>query len=149
MVHLKNYYSNNDVKLLKWCRLLENYAGLIQDLFLLPQIVGNGLWHPQGKPLRKLYYLGFTMIWLLLHAYEYARDPVPNPKNNYDEFQYLGVDLYAKLGNITVGVIVPVLAAIVYIQQRFNCQKCSHMVKPEECEDLTSKSDLCESLLSG
>ncbi|GFY96297.1 hypothetical protein Acr_11g0006030 [Actinidia rufa] len=56
---------------------------------------------------------------------------------------------HAKLGNITVGVIVLVLAAIVYIQQRFNCQKYSQMVKPEECEDLTSKYDLCKSLLSG
>ncbi|KAA8523064.1 hypothetical protein F0562_009487 [Nyssa sinensis] len=56
------YGSRNVKKLLKLWGGLVNYAGIIQDFFLLPQIVGNALWKINGKPLRKSYYLGFTML---------------------------------------------------------------------------------------
>ncbi|CAK9154435.1 unnamed protein product [Ilex paraguariensis] len=80
---------------LKWWGELENYAGLVQDFFLLPQIIGNALWHIQGKPLSKFYYLGFTMVRVLLHAYDYARDPVPSRDHGDNEFQYMGLEFYS------------------------------------------------------
>lgn len=116
---------------------LENYGAIVQDFFLLPQIVGAVVWHIQGKckPLRKLYYWGFTTIRLLLHVYDYWRDPLSNPQQDEDEFEYLGFDVYAKLGNVTGAAVLVVLTVIVSIQQRCNNLHFVRARKLEECED--------------
>ena len=63
----------------EWETQLWEYVGLVQDFFLLPQIIGNILWHFERKPLRKLYYIGITVLRLLPHIYDYLRPPVFNP----------------------------------------------------------------------
>ena len=127
---------------------MENYSGLVQDCFLLPQIIGNAVWGVQGKPLRKLYYLGFTTIRLVLQAYDYASDPVPNPTNSELEFEYLGVESYYKHGNVTIGVIVVILAMLLYFQQNGWC-KIRPIHKLEDGENVESKPDnIYERLLS-
>ncbi|CAA6664059.1 unnamed protein product [Spirodela intermedia] len=48
-----------------WGARLEQYAGLVQDFFLIPQVIGNIVWQIRCRPLRKAYYLGITLIKLL------------------------------------------------------------------------------------
>ncbi|KAL3532399.1 hypothetical protein ACH5RR_005920 [Cinchona calisaya] len=127
--------------LVKWWTELENYGGLVQDFFLLPQIIGNVLWGVQSKPLRKVYYIGFTMIRLVLQAYDYASDPVPNSSNSELEYQYLGVESYYKIGNIIVSFIVVTLAVALYVQQRIGFWKIRPTRNLEECENLNSKPE--------
>lgn len=40
-----------------WKIRVQQYIGLVQDFFLLPQIIGNVLWKIDCKPLRKVYYM--------------------------------------------------------------------------------------------
>ncbi|KAL6639301.1 hypothetical protein ACP70R_023031 [Stipagrostis hirtigluma subsp. patula] len=54
---------------------VEQQAALTQDLFLLPQVVGNALWRVNCKPLAEGYYLGVTAARLLLRAYDAVRPP--------------------------------------------------------------------------
>ncbi|GAB2250199.1 hypothetical protein Droror1_Dr00013558 [Drosera rotundifolia] len=55
---------------LSWEALLEEYIGLVQGLFLLPQVLGNVIWNTKSQPLRKVYYVGMTMVTLLPHVYD-------------------------------------------------------------------------------
>ncbi|KAA8541861.1 hypothetical protein F0562_023013 [Nyssa sinensis] len=72
-------------KLPEWVTELDKYMGLIQDFLLLPQVIGNVIWQIQVKPLSKVYYIGFTALRLLLHGYNYLRDPVFSPHfHKYD-----------------------------------------------------------------
>lgn len=130
---------------------LESYGCLVQDLFLLPQMIGNWLWGVQGKPLRKLYYIGFTSIRLVLLAYDCVRDPIPNPINQSEEIelQYLGFAFYDKLGNMIVSVLVVLLAVTVYIQQTYrHIKKVEEEEEEEECESLDFKYESYQRLLS-
>lgn len=105
----------------EWETQLKEYVGLVQDFFLLPQIVGNILWHIECKPLRKLYYIGVTVLRLLPHIYDYLRSPVFNPyfANEY-EFANPSSDFYSKFGDIAIPVIAVMLAIVIFIQQRWN-----------------------------
>ncbi|KAM7509442.1 hypothetical protein LguiA_019895 [Lonicera macranthoides] len=97
----------------------------------------------QGKPLRKMYNMGFTMNRLLLHGYDSVRDPVLIPQDNYIEFQYFGFLFYFKMGKIFIAVLVIVLAVMVYIQQKSNYEEKEH----EELGDFGLESKLDERLL--
>ncbi|OEL17464.1 hypothetical protein BAE44_0021515 [Dichanthelium oligosanthes] len=55
---------------------VEQHVGLMQDLFLLPQVIGNATWRVNCKPLAESYYLGVTAARLLPHVYDYVRPPV-------------------------------------------------------------------------
>lgn len=105
----------------EWETQLKEYVGLVQDFFLLPQIVGNIIWHIECKPLRKLYYIGVTVLRLLPHIYDYLRSPVFNPyfANEYD-FANPSLDFYSKFGDIAIPVTAVVLAIVVFIQQRWH-----------------------------
>ncbi|CAI9100245.1 OLC1v1037198C1 [Oldenlandia corymbosa var. corymbosa] len=102
--------SVNVERMLQWWRELESYGGLVQDFFLLPQIIGYAIWGVQGEPLRKAYYIGFTIIRLVVRVYDYARDPVPNRRYSAIEFQYLGLESCYKVGNVIVCVMIVALA---------------------------------------
>lgn len=67
------YYAGSKTKkLLKWVVEFDDYGGLLQDFFLIPQIFSNTFWKIKGRrPLRKSYYLGFTSLRVLVHAYDY------------------------------------------------------------------------------
>ncbi|XP_043724883.1 uncharacterized protein LOC122671616 [Telopea speciosissima] len=110
----------------EWETTLEEYVGLIQDFFLLPQIVGNYLWQIHCEPLRKVYYVGITVVRLLPHVYDYIRAPVSNPYFSEEyEFVNRSLDFYSKFGDIAIPLTAVVLAIIVYIQQRWSYEKLS------------------------
>ncbi|KAK7255298.1 hypothetical protein RIF29_28705 [Crotalaria pallida] len=112
-----------------WVTESEEYAGLIQDFFLLPQIIGNLIWQIDCKPIRKLYFIGITLVRLLPHIYDLIRAPVPNPYFFEDsEFVNPSSDFYSKFGDIAIPVAAVILALIVYIQQRWSYEKLSQIL---------------------
>lgn len=52
-----------------WGDVVEWYAGVVKELFLLPQVIGNALWRVNYKPLAGRYYAGVTAVCLLPHIY--------------------------------------------------------------------------------
>lgn len=124
---------------LDWETELHEYVGLVQDFFLLPQIVGNTLWHFERKPLRKIYYIGITVLRLLPHIYDYFRPPVFNPyfADGYEfaspvfksSFADPSSDFYSKYGDIAIPVTAVVLAIVIVIQQRWNKQALSQALR--------------------
>lgn len=124
MVDKENSHSLPD-----WAAELEEYAGLVQDFFLFPQIIGNLIWQINCKPLRKLYFIGITLVRLLPHVYDYIRAPVPNPYFTEDsEFINPSLDFYSKFGDIAIPVTAIILAILVYIQQRLGYGKLSEVL---------------------
>ncbi|ONK80795.1 uncharacterized protein A4U43_C01F21810 [Asparagus officinalis] len=120
----------NSHKLHEWGMQLEEYVGLVQDFFLLPQIIGNFLWQIDGKPLRKAYYFGITIVRILPHVYDYIRAPDFNPYfSEQYEFVNPSLDFYSMFGDIAIPVTAIVFAAIVYVQQRWNYQKLSENLR--------------------
>lgn len=118
--------TGNSHMLREWETELEEYIGLVQDFFLLPQIIGNIMWQIDCKPLRKLYFIGITVIRLLPHVYDYIRDPIPNPYFAEDyEFVNPSLDFFSRFGDIAIPVTAAFLAITVYIQQRWNYEKLS------------------------
>lgn len=111
-------------KLQSWLVELEEYVGLIQDFFLLPQVIGNLIWQIDCKPLRKSYFVGITVIRLLPHVYDYVRTPIPNPYFSEDyEFVNPHLDFYSKLGDIAIPATAILLAIAVYAQQKWGYEK--------------------------
>lgn len=114
----------NSHKLHEWGMQLVEYIGLVQDFFLLPQIIGNFLWQINCRPLRKGYYVGITVVRLLPHVYDYIRAPVFNPYFSEEyEFVNPSLDFYSKFGDVAIPVTAAVVAVIIYIQQKWNYQK--------------------------
>ncbi|BAT98545.1 hypothetical protein LR48_Vigan406s013500 [Vigna angularis] len=112
-----------------WATKLQEYVGLVEDFFLLPQIIGNLFWHIHCKPLRKLYFIGITVVRLLPHIYDCIRAPVSNPYFSEDsEFVNPNLDFYSKFGDIAISVTAVVLAIVVYIQQRWSYEKLSQFL---------------------
>lgn len=132
-----------------WERVLREYYGLVQDLFLLPQVVGNHLWVVQGKPLRMLFYVGVTVLRLLPHVYDSLRSPVFNPYFA-DEFQYANPssDFYSKAGDIAIPVLAVLLAIVVYIQQRWNGLKWENVLRQGSSKLMRMGSKMYERLPS-
>lgn len=130
---LENYKQ----KLLRWLQEIDEYGGVVQDFFLLPQIICNTLWKIQGKPLRKLYYMGFTALRIFLHAYDYIRDPIPEPFFDFEEYQRSHLELLPKSGNVVVAFMVVVLALIVFLQQKWQrkLKKAGYIAMPKEKVD--------------
>ncbi|PIN21136.1 hypothetical protein CDL12_06175 [Handroanthus impetiginosus] len=110
----------------EWETELEEYLGLVQDFFLLPQVIGNLLWKIHVKPLRKLYYVGITSVRLLPHLYDFIRSPIPNPYFS-EEYEFVNprMDFYSKFGDIAIPTIAILLAVFVYVQQRWDYEKLS------------------------
>ncbi|KAL3610556.1 hypothetical protein D5086_001576 [Populus alba] len=110
----------------EWETKLEEYVGLAQDFFLLPQVIGNIIWQINCKPLRKLYFIGITVVRLLPHFYDYIKSPVRNPyfAEEY-EFVNPNMDFYSKFGDVAIPATAIFLAVAVYIQQKWNYEKLS------------------------
>ncbi|KAI9110323.1 hypothetical protein K1719_018765 [Acacia pycnantha] len=152
----KTYLIDGDNSLAQsgWATELEEYMGLVQDFFLLPQILGNFIWQIDCQPLRKLYFIGITVVRLLPHVYDYIRSPAPNLYMSEDsEFVNPNFDFYSKFVDIAIPLIAIVLAIIVYIQQRLGYDKLSktltfgrHKLLPPRFryERLSSKSPEAE-----
>lgn len=116
----------NSQTLRQWETELEEYVGLIQDFFLLPQIIGNLIWEIHCKPLRKLYFMGITAVRVLPHIYDCIRSPIANPYFS-EEYQFVNpkFDFFSKFGDIAIPVVAILLAVTVYVQQRWNYDKLS------------------------
>ncbi|XP_031487779.1 uncharacterized protein LOC116255845 isoform X2 [Nymphaea colorata] len=105
----------------EWETELKEYVGLIQDFFLLPQIVGNILWQINGKPLRKFYYIGVTIVRLFPHIYDYITAPIANPYfSEQYEFVNPTMDFYSKFSDVSIPVVAAILAVVIFIQQRWS-----------------------------
>ncbi|KAJ0075262.1 hypothetical protein Patl1_34348 [Pistacia atlantica] len=125
------------------------YVGLVQDFFLLPQVIGNLLWQIDCKPLRKLYFIGITVVRLLPHVYDYIQSPIPNPYfAEKNEFVNPSLDFYSKFGDIAIPVIAVFLAVIVYIQQRWDYEKLSQILTFRHYKLLPSGSRVYERIPS-
>lgn len=131
-IHQDTYIDSrgNSHKLLEWGIQLEEYIGLVQDFFLLPQIIGNFLWQINCKPLRKAYYMGITVVRLLPHVYDYIRAPVFNPYFSEEyEFVNPSLDFYSRFGDVAIPVTASVLAIVVFVQQKWNYEKLSQTLR--------------------
>ncbi|KAJ7528160.1 hypothetical protein O6H91_16G087200 [Diphasiastrum complanatum] len=105
-------------QVIRWLKeMLMVYRGLIQDLFLLPQVLGGAIWHYEGKPLRNVYYIGLTISCMLPRAYDTLTEPLFNP---YFAYANLKFDFYS-WGSADVGIplLALLLAIAIYVQQRW------------------------------
>lgn len=103
-----------------WGTIMEDFWVLIQDCFLLPQILGNIIWQVELKPLSKVYYIGFTMSRFLVHAYDYLRDPIfpyyftererERETRNTPEF-------FSRSATIVIMMVMVSLLLVVHVQQ--------------------------------
>ncbi|KAG6549073.1 hypothetical protein Mapa_009516 [Marchantia paleacea] len=98
-----------------WKVVLQEYAGLVEDLFLLPQAIALSVWDVDGKPLRAIYFVGLTILQIVPHVYDSFRIPgLPGVIYANPDF-----DFYTSLGNILIPILALTLAVFVYIQQRW------------------------------
>ncbi|KAI3802683.1 hypothetical protein L1987_30824 [Smallanthus sonchifolius] len=116
-------------KVKPWLVELEEYTGLVQDFFLLPQVIGNLVWQISCIPLRKSYFIGLTVIQLLPHVYDYVRSPIPNPYFS-EEYEFVdpNLDFYSKIGDILIPVIAVLLAVLVHVQQKYGYEKLAQVL---------------------
>ncbi|KAL3528824.1 hypothetical protein ACH5RR_008146 [Cinchona calisaya] len=141
--------SGKSQTLREWETELEEYSGLIQDLFLLPQIIGNYVWQLHCKPLTKFYYIGITAVRLLPHVYDFVRSPIPNPYFS-EEYEFVNprFNFFSKFGDIAIPVTAAVLAVIAYVQQRWNYDKLSQILMRGQSKLLPLGSKVYERLSS-
>ncbi|PON89421.1 hypothetical protein TorRG33x02_147720 [Trema orientale] len=117
------FVRENSCVLSEWEAELEEYVGLVRDLFLLPKVIGNLIWQVDCQPLRKLYYIGITLIRLFPRLYNNIRAP-DNPYSPEEyEFVIPSSDFYSKFGDIAIPVTAVVIAVLVYVQQKFSYAK--------------------------
>lgn len=103
--------------------LVEEYYGVVQDLCLFPQVVGNLVWKIECTPLRKQYYIGISIVRLLPHVYDYYfKASMLNPyfSRDYDMFVNPDTDFYSKFSDVFIPAMTVILAVIVYVQQRWS-----------------------------
>ncbi|KAG6425993.1 hypothetical protein SASPL_110206 [Salvia splendens] len=133
----------------EWETELEEYLGLVQDFFLLPQVIANLMWRIHVKPLRKLYYIGITSVRLLPHVYDYITSPIPNPYFS-EEYEFVNprMDFFSKFGDIAIPAIAVLLAVAVYVQQRWNYEKLSETLRVGRAKFLPLGSKVYERLPS-
>ncbi|KDO80385.1 hypothetical protein CISIN_1g047582mg [Citrus sinensis] len=106
-----------------WMMKLEESIGLVQDFFLLPQIIGNFLWHNHTESLSRLYYIGFTLVRLLVRVYDCIRDPVIDAVFEDVDFGAMNAAFFTKICDIAVVVAMILLAVIVHVHQSWNHRK--------------------------
>lgn len=118
--------TGNFHNLREWETKLEEYVGLVQDFFLLPQVLANIIWQINCKPLRNIYFIGVSVVRLLPHIYDFIRSPVPNPYFSEDyEFVNPHMDFYSKFGDVAIPATAVLLAVAIYIQQKWSYEKLS------------------------
>ncbi|CAN8288188.1 unnamed protein product [Cochlearia groenlandica] len=134
-----------------WQTETEEYIGLVQDFFLLPQVIGNFLWQIDSKqPLRKLYYFGITLVRLFPHLYDYIVGSVPDPYFIGEEHEFVNpnFDFFSKFGDIAIPVTAMLLAVVVFVQQRWDYDKLSQALTFGRFKILPSRSVKYERVLS-
>ncbi|KAK7411239.1 hypothetical protein VNO78_02672 [Psophocarpus tetragonolobus] len=96
-----------------------------QYLFLVPQALQKSAWQSQVKPLRKMYYVGLTLLRLILFTYDYIRDPTLAPYSDNGDFNRIRSNLFSIYGinGAAVPIIMVLVATVVHIQQSWNIKK--------------------------
>ncbi|RYR75807.1 hypothetical protein Ahy_A01g000387 [Arachis hypogaea] len=101
-------------------------ASKMQDFFLMPQVIENKAWRCQVKSLRKTYYFGLTLLRLVIHFYDYIRDPLVDPfvSDGGDSFinNQVGSDFFS-IFDIMIPIIMVLFACVISIQQSWNYLK--------------------------
>ncbi|KAF9680670.1 hypothetical protein SADUNF_Sadunf06G0145800 [Salix dunnii] len=100
-----------------WMSILKDLAGVVQDFFLLPQIISNFLLQSNVKSLQKAHYMGLTLIRLVLHLYEYISNPFLDSK--FQDSKFVNPESTSEFRKSAVVIIMAVLAVIVHIQQNW------------------------------
>lgn len=134
-----------------WQTETEEYIGLVQDFFLLPQVIANFMWQIDShQPLRKLYYFGITLVRLFPHVYDYIIGSVPDPYFIGEEHEFVNpnFDFFSKFGDIAIPVTAILLAVIVFVQQRWDYDKLSQALTFGRFRILPSRSVKYERVMS-
>ncbi|XP_024528154.1 uncharacterized protein LOC112345505 [Selaginella moellendorffii] len=133
-----------------WMRELKEYGGLVEDLFLLPQVIATSVWEIRGKPLARAYYMGMTALRLLPHVYNALTRPLFNPYFADESLVYANprMDFYSRVGDVVIPVMAVLLAAMVYAQQRWNELKWGRVLRQGSSKLLRYGSKLYERLPS-
>ncbi|KAL1821565.1 hypothetical protein ACET3Z_016434 [Daucus carota] len=102
---------------------LRSYAGLILDGFLFPQVLLNIFQMSEESALSMPFYLGTTLVHAVPHAYDLYRANNYIPANAMRAFTYVYADPSADFYSAAWDIIIPLagllLAAIIYLQQRY------------------------------
>ncbi|KAM0872389.1 hypothetical protein ACQ4PT_038751 [Festuca glaucescens] len=104
---------------------VEQQVALMQDLFLLPQVIGNAVWRVNCMPLKGSLYFGVTAVRLLPHVYDYMLPTATVVGARYSgERQFVdaasGGRLFAKADDVVVPLAAVTLVLVVHAQQRWN-----------------------------
>ncbi|KAI4303100.1 hypothetical protein MLD38_038770 [Melastoma candidum] len=119
-------YVSTSPAYLVWEVKLKEYVGLVHDLFLLPQVIGNFIWQIDERPLRKTYYIGLTVVRLLPHLYDYVTTSLSNPyMNAVHEFVDPSADFFTRFGDVAIPLTMALLVAMVSVQQRWSYERLS------------------------
>jgi hypothetical protein len=95
---------------------VEQQVALMQDLFLLPQVIGNAVWRVNCMPLEGSFYVGVTAVRLLPHVVGPARySGEPEVVDGAS-----GGRFFAKAGDVVIPLAAVMLALVVHAQQRWN-----------------------------
>jgi hypothetical protein len=134
-----------------WQTETEEYIGLVQDFFLLPQVIANFMWQIDSmQPLRKLYYLGITLVRLFPHVYDYMIGSVPDPYFIGEEHEFVNpnFDFFSKFGDVAIPVTAILLAIVVFVQQRWDYDKLCQALTFGRFRILPSRSVKYERVMS-
>jgi hypothetical protein len=109
---------------------VQQHFRLTQDLFLLPQVIGNVVWRVNCEPLARSYYLGVTAARVLPHVYHYVRPPLVIGYSlepmNAGRFA-----LFQRRRRGDTGHVV-LLVLVVYVQERWNYANVSRVGVAEQ-----------------
>ncbi|KAB5552795.1 hypothetical protein DKX38_010106 [Salix brachista] len=100
-----------------WMSILKDLAGVVQDFFLLPQIISNFLLQSNVRSLQKAHYMGLTLTRLVLHLYQYISNPFLDSK--FQDSKFVSPESTSEFRKSAVVIIMVVLAVIVHIQQNW------------------------------
>jgi hypothetical protein len=118
---------------------VEQQVALMQDLFLLPQVIGNAVWRVNCRPLKGSFYVGVTAVRLLPHVYDYVRPSAAFAGAHYSGMQdFMGAAsasggrFFVKAGDVVIPLAAVALALVLHAQQRWNYAIVSRMGSPEQ-----------------
>ncbi|KAG5243760.1 [Protein-PII] uridylyltransferase [Salix suchowensis] len=118
LFHPENGYKTSAIHLQQiWMSILKDLTGVVQDFFLLPQIISNFLLQSNVKSLQKAHYMGLTLIRLVLHLYEYISNPFLD--SNFQDSKFVNPESTSEFRKSAAVIIMVVLAVIVHIQQNW------------------------------
>ncbi|RDX86637.1 hypothetical protein CR513_31997, partial [Mucuna pruriens] len=90
-----------------------------QGFFLVPQALQKSVWQSKVKPLRKMYYVGLTLLRLIIYSYDYVRDPILAPYSDNGDFNRRSSNFFSMYGitGTAIPIIMVLIATVVHIQQ--------------------------------